>query len=171
VGKPFCIGRKDLANGNIDITEIYNRFYYLCFMKRLTVRRSRLRGAGKGLFTNVIISNGTRIAEYKGKIITWAEVRTDDQYIYYVKRDHVIDARTSRAFAKYANVARGSVRVKGLHNNAQYVEVGKRVFTEGIKDIPARSEILVAYGKNTGMRSGITGNKTNKYQRLFIAVI
>ncbi|MDZ7649405.1 MAG: hypothetical protein U5K54_20855 [Cytophagales bacterium] len=31
-------------------------------------------GAGKGLFTKVSILKGTRIVEYKGKIVTWKEV-------------------------------------------------------------------------------------------------
>jgi hypothetical protein len=116
-------------------------------MKKFTTRRSLLPGAGKGLFTNIFIGKGAKIAEYKGKIIIWNEVKAGDQYIYYVKRDHVIDAKISRAFARYANDAKGLHRVKGLTNNSQYVEEGKKVFIEAIKDIPAGSEILVAYGR------------------------
>jgi hypothetical protein len=38
-------------------------------MKKLVVKGFILPGAGKGLFTNDLIARGTRIAEYKGRII------------------------------------------------------------------------------------------------------
>ena len=69
-------------------------------------------------------------------------------YIYYVKRNYVIDAsKHSGALARYANDARGLKRVKGILNNAEYVEDGFKVYIESRKDIPAGSEILVDYGK------------------------
>src|SRR5579862_2872213 len=116
-------------------------------MKKLLIKKSTLPGAGKGLFTNVFIPKGTIIGEYKGKIINWKDVKAGDQYIYYIKRDQVIDAKTSRAFARFANDARGLYRVKGLGNNSRYVEKGNRVLIEALKDIPRGSEILVGYGK------------------------
>lgn len=89
--------------------------------------------------------------EYKGDITTWKEVDHEDGdngYIYFVKRNHVIDAlRTPEALARYANDARGIARVKGLSNNSEYKEEGLRVYITSIKDIPAGGEILVEYGK------------------------
>ena len=68
-------------------------------------------------------------------------------YIYYVKRNFVIDAlNDKKALARYANDARGLQRVKELSNNAEYVEEGVRVFIEAAKDIPAGGEIFVGYG-------------------------
>jgi len=118
---------------------------------QLVIKRSTLPDAGKGLFTKKIIPKGTRIVEYLGKITTWNEVNSDEgknKYIYFVKRNHVIDARRSRkALARYANDAHGLKRIKGIANNADYVEDGLQVFIEAKKDIPAGDEIFVNYGK------------------------
>jgi SET domain-containing protein len=119
--------------------------------KQLQIKKSTLPEAGKGLFTKKPISKGTRIVEYKGKITTWKEVQHDNGtngYIYYIKRDHVIDARKhKKALGRYANDARGLKKVKGLANNSAYVEDDFRVYIEAKKDIPAGGEILVDYGK------------------------
>ncbi len=119
--------------------------------KQLIVKRSTLPDAGKGLFTKKNIPKGTKIVEYKGKISSWKDAdhrNGDNGYIYYVKRTHVIDAlpRPS-ALARYANDARGIVRVKGITNNSDYVEDGGKVYIQAKKDIPANTEILVGYGK------------------------
>lgn len=119
--------------------------------KQLVVKKSTLPNAGKGLFTKKFIPKGTRIVEYKGKITTWGEVdhnKGSNGYIYYIKRNHVIDAGNHKsALARYANDARGLERVKGLTNNAEYTEDGLHAFIEAKKDIPAGAEILVGYGK------------------------
>jgi hypothetical protein len=118
--------------------------------KQLYVKKSTLPNAGKGLFTKKFIPKGTRIVEYKGRTRTWKEVQADEDespYIYYVKRNFVIDAlNDKKALARYANDARGLERVKNISNNAEYVEEGTRVFIEAAKDIPAGEEIFVGYG-------------------------
>ena len=117
----------------------------------ITVKRSGLQGAGKGLFTKIFIPKGTTIVEYKGTITTWKEVdhtEGENGYIYYVKKNHVIDARPHpEVLARYANDARGLKRINGLLNNAEYKEIGLKVFIVAKKNIPAGSEILVDYGK------------------------
>ena len=119
---------------------------------QLVVKKSKLPGAGKGLFTKKIIPKGTRIVEYKGRITSWKEVnhqKGENGYIFYVKRDHVIDAAPyKKAMARFANDARGINKKKGLANNAEYKEYGLRVFIVATKDIPAGSEIFVDYGKD-----------------------
>ncbi|MBK5272514.1 MAG: SET domain-containing protein [Bacteroidia bacterium] len=118
---------------------------------KLVVKRSRLAGAGKGLFTKVFIPKGSLIIEYKGTITTWKEVdhkKGDNVYIYYIKKTHVIDAHPHpEELARYANDARGLKKIKGMVNNAEYKEIGLKVFLVAKKDIPAGSEILVDYGK------------------------
>ena len=118
---------------------------------QLVVKRSTLPHAGKGLFTKKYISKGTRIVEYKGRIITWKEVTKKDhfnRYTFYVKRDYVINAEPYRkALAKFANDARGLIRVKGITNNACYERQGLQIFITASKDISAGSEILVDYGR------------------------
>lgn len=119
--------------------------------KHLEVKRSTIPGAGKGLFTKKEIAKGTHIVEYKGKVTTWKEADHRDGkngYIYYVKRNHVIDASNDpKALARYANDARGLQKVKGKQNNAEYLEEGVRTFIVAATTIPAGSEILVGYGK------------------------
>lgn len=116
--------------------------------KHLFVDESTIPGAGKGLFTNVEIPKGTRIVEYKGRRTTWKEVKNDSSnyYLYTINRNNVIDAqRTLSALARYANDARGLVRIKGLTNNCVYVNEGNKAFIESVKDIPAGAEIFVDY--------------------------
>jgi SET domain-containing protein len=118
--------------------------------KQLTVNTSGLPEAGLGLFTNIFIPKGTRIAEYKGHVTSWKLVSqsVDNPYIFYITRNHVIDAQGyKKALARYANDAQGLHRIKGIKNNSMYVIEDNRVFIEAITDIPAMSEIFVSYGK------------------------
>ena len=113
-------------------------------------KSSTCPGAGKGFLTKTFIPKGTRIVDYTGRTRTWKEVQQDEQespYIYYVKRNFVIDAlNDKKAMARYANDARGLQRVKDINNNAEYVEDGVRVFIVAAKDSPAGGEIFVSYG-------------------------
>ena len=117
----------------------------------IEVKRSNLPGAGKGLFARYFIPKKTVIAEYKGRITTWAAVKQDNAsngYLYYINRHHVIDARHyKKSKARYANDARGLQRIKGFLNNAVYIEKNGRVFIESTRDIAPNEEILVNYGK------------------------
>ena len=119
--------------------------------KQLIVKRSTLKGAGKGLFTTKPIPRGKKIVEYKGKVTRWKDINDHDGlngYLYYINRDHVIDAAPATdALARYANDARGMVRRDGLRNNCIYRIEGLRVFIYSMRDIPAGSELLVGYGK------------------------
>lgn len=120
--------------------------------KQLVVKRSTIPGAGKGLFTKQFIPKGTRILEYKGRITTWKDVLNGKKfngYVYYVSRNNVIDAMARlTSLGRYSNDAKGITRIKGLTNNSKYVNEGKKVFIEAVKDIPAHTEILVPYGKD-----------------------
>src|SRR5690349_7523654 len=118
--------------------------------KQLVVKTSTIPDSGKGLFTKKFIPKGTRIVEYKGRISAWKDVKDEDGkngYIFYVTRNHVIDALPVKsALARYANDARGLVRIKGVTNNCDYITYGKKAYIESKKDIPAGAEILVDYG-------------------------
>jgi uncharacterized protein len=124
----------------------------MAFMEKdLLVKKSTIPGAGKGLFTKKFIPKGSRIAEYKGKISAWKDVDHHNglnAYIYYVNRHHVIDSsKHTKNFARYANDAKGSENGIKLINNCHFVIEEYRVFLESKKDIPAKSELLVRYGK------------------------
>jgi uncharacterized protein len=118
--------------------------------KQLVVKKSTIPKSGKGLFTKKFIPKGTQIVEYKGKISSWKDVKDEDGkngYIFYVTRNHVINALPMKtALARYANDARGLVRIKGLTNNCDYITYGKKAYIESKKDISPGAEILVDYG-------------------------
>jgi len=118
--------------------------------KQLYVKKSTIPNSGKGLFTKKFIPKGTRIVEYKGRVSKWKDVKDEDGkngYIFYVNRNHVIDALPVKtALARYANDARGLVRIKGITNNCDYITDGTRAYIESKKDIPAGGEIFVDYG-------------------------
>ena len=120
--------------------------------KQLYIKKSKIPNAGKGLFTKKPIAKGTRIIEYTGRRTKWKDVKDEDGkngYIFYINRNHVIDALpTKKAYARYANDARGLVRIKGLLNNSDYIVDGLKAYIESKKDIPAGGEILVDYGKD-----------------------
>lgn len=119
--------------------------------KQLLIKKSKIPGAGKGLFTKKFIPKGTRIIEYKGKITTWKQVLSGDKfngYVYYINRNHVIDSMDrKKSLGRYANDAKGLSKIKGIVNNTRYVEEDKKVFMEAVKNIPEKTEILVGYGK------------------------
>jgi SET domain-containing protein len=118
--------------------------------KQLFVKKSTIPNSGNGLFTKKFIPKGARIVEYKGKISPWKDVKDEDGkngYIFYITRNHVIDAKGRKsAFARYANDAKGLVKIKGVNNNCEYVTDKLKAFIEAKKDIPAGSEIFVDYG-------------------------
>lgn len=125
-----------------------------CLDNILVIKNSTIPGTGKGLFTKKLIPNGSRITEYLGKISTWKDADHDDgnnAYIYYINRNHVIDAKGSKAFAHYANDGSGFKKFKGIKNNSEYIVDGKRVFITAKQDIAAGEEIFVAYGKDYWM--------------------
>jgi hypothetical protein len=102
--------------------------------KQLYIKKSTIPNAGMGLFTKKPIAKGTRIIEYTGKRSTWKEVKDDDGkngYIFYINRNNVIDALpTKKAYARYANDARGLVRIKGLLINSDYIVDGLKAYIE-----------------------------------------
>ena len=120
--------------------------------KDLYTAPSTIKNAGLGLFTKVAIPKGARIIEYKGKVTDWKTVlkgRTFNAYVYYITRNHCIDARAAKTkLARYANDANGLTRIKGLRNNSEYkMTSDRRVFIHAIRNISAGSEILVPYGQ------------------------
>jgi len=119
--------------------------------KHLSVKKSKLPNAGKGLFTKIDIAKGKRFAEYKGRIQPWREVKDQDGingYLMYINRNVVINGLAAlKTLARYANDARGLVRMEGIRNNSEYVSEGKRCFIEATRNIQKGEEIFVNYGR------------------------
>lgn len=119
--------------------------------KDIVVKRSTIPNSGKGLFTKKFIPKGTRIVEYKGKVITWKEAErladSENGYIFHFTNSYCIDARnTKKSVAGFVNDAQGLTRVEGLKNNTEYITEKKRCFIDATKDIPAGAELFVGYG-------------------------
>ena len=119
------------------------------FIDFLQVAKSTIPGAGKGLFTRIAIPAESLVAEYFGKITTWAKVQhdLDNEYLFYFSSKIVIDAKPfPDAIARYANDATGIHQIKGLENNCIYHSIRHKVFIKSFRAIPAGAEILVHYG-------------------------
>lgn len=118
----------------------------------LVVKRSQLKGAGKGLYTKVEIPRGTRIVEYKGEVKTWEDVKDDNgrnRYLMYINMKNVIDAEKDKtALARYANDAKGTIKNSEFKNNSSYIIYGKKAFIVSKRKIYAGEEIFVGYGKD-----------------------
>jgi SET domain-containing protein len=119
--------------------------------KNLFIRKSQLPGAGKGLFTRVVIHKGDRIVEYKGRRQPWDDVKAQDGYNGYLlrlSRSTAINAFPStHTPGRYANDAAGNSRVPGLRNNSEFLIYAKRCFIVATRTIQPKEEILVAYGR------------------------
>jgi SET domain-containing protein len=118
----------------------------------LAVKKSTLPGAGKGLFTKRDVKKGERFIEYLGEIITEAELdkRAENDiygYAFYVSKKKCIDAYyTPEHLGRFANDAKGIVRVKGIKNNCCYRIFKQRGWIEAERDLKAGEEIFVSYG-------------------------
>lgn len=116
------------------------------------VKKSTLKGAGKGLFTKKDIKKGERIIEYLGEIVTEAELdrRAEKDiygYAFYISKKKCVDAYfTPKELARYANDAKGLTKIKGITNNCCYVVYKNSGWIKAEKNIAAGSEIFVAYG-------------------------
>jgi len=121
--------------------------------KYLYVKKSSLPNAGKGLFTKIKIEKGVRIAEYKGKLERWVDVKHEEEngsnmYLLQVTARKAINAKNHLAtLARYANDSKGPSKISGKKNNCEFVAEGDRCFIESLTTIDRFEEILVGYGK------------------------
>lgn len=120
----------------------------------LTVKKSTLPKAGKGLFTDKPIKKDSKIIEYKGEIIDWKEyekrvLESKDGYLFFINKKRCIDAwDTPQHKARYANDAEGLSRVKGLKNNCTYRIFDNKCYIVAERDIKAGEEVFVDYTKD-----------------------
>lgn len=118
----------------------------------LVVKKSRIKGAGMGLFTTSPIRKGDLIVEYQGERMTWAQAMkrydndiTAARYLFHISDKNTIDAqRTMDALARYANDANGPGKTR-LKNNSEYAIVKGKPYIKASEKIGAGAEILVDY--------------------------
>jgi SET domain-containing protein len=123
--------------------------------RMLVIKKSRIKGAGKGLFTTSPIRKGDVIVEYKGIKTTWDKAMrkyNNDikaaRYLFHITDKNTVDAQfTPDELARYANDAEAPIKgVKHrLKNNAHYEVIRSRPYIVAAQNIGAGSEIFVDY--------------------------
>lgn len=119
----------------------------------LVVKKSRIKGAGLGLFTTSRIRKGDVIVEYKGVKSTWnkamAKYGNDvkaARYIFHITDKNTVDAQfTPDALARYANDAEAPIGKPRFRNNAHYEVIKSKPYIVAAKNIGPGSEIFVDY--------------------------
>ena len=103
------------------------------------IGRSR---TGFGLFATRPIKKRTRIAEYKGPILSAEESdraeRRGNRYLYEVSKNRTIDGTPRSNVARYAN--------HSCNPNAESITWRGRVFIKSMRDIKPGEEIVYDYG-------------------------
>jgi SET domain-containing protein len=121
----------------------------------LEIKKSRIPGAGKGLFAAAEFKRGERIIEYTGEIITWAQCKKRNEnldgvgaYYFYVSARKCVDAQNCLdSLARYANDAAGIVRIDGIRNNSRFEVIKGKPYIIASRNIKPGDEIFVGYGK------------------------
>ncbi len=119
----------------------------------LKVKKSKILGAGQGLFTTTFIKKGDLIVEYKGQKTTWKQIcrkyGKDGQkalYSYFISSKNCIDAQNNlEALARYVNDVNGPSKTK-FKNNAEFVNIRGKAYIRAITKIKPNNEIFVDYG-------------------------
>ena len=103
------------------------------------IARSR---TGLGVFAIRPIKKNTRIAEYRGRLLTTKEAEKAEargnRYLYELNSRWTIDGTTRRNLARYFN--------HSCNPNADSYAVKKRVFIRAIRNIKPGEEIVWDYG-------------------------
>lgn len=99
---------------------------------------------GLGLFATRRIKKRSRIAEYKGPLLTGkaadrAEAATN-RYLFEINSRWTIDGKSRRNIARYAN--------HSCNPNAEPIIVKHRVFISALRDIKPGEEIVYDYGND-----------------------
>lgn len=118
----------------------------------LVVKKSRIKGAGMGLFTTSRIRKGDLIVEYKGVKSTWDKAMKkykdvkEAKYIFHISDKNTIDAQfTPEELARYANDAEAPIGKPRFKNNSEYRIVKGKPYIVANKNIGAGAEIFVDY--------------------------
>lgn len=123
----------------------------------LEIKKSRIPGAGKGLFAKVLFKRGDRVIEYTGEELTWAQCKKRNEqmhggigaYYFYISERKCVDAQNCPdSLARYANDAAGIVRLPGIRNNARFEVIKGKPYIIASRNIKPGDEIFVAYGKD-----------------------
>jgi SET domain-containing protein len=113
--------------------------------RRIQVRRSGVHG--KGVFALRTITQGERILEYTGEIISWPEALRrhphdpDDPnhtFYFHIDDNHVIDANVGGNASRWINHA--------CDPNCEADEVEGRIFIKALRELSPGEELFYDYG-------------------------
>lgn len=97
---------------------------------------------GLGLFATRSIKRRTRIAEYKGPLLTGKKAERAEnrgnRYLFEINSRWTIDGKSRRNLARYAN--------HSCNPNAEPIIVKRRVFISALRNIEPGEEIVYDYG-------------------------
>jgi len=118
----------------------------------LYVQKSRLPGAGNGLFSAIPIYRHEVISIFRGRILSpeaaaAAVANGEDGYFINLPDDTILDSRQVHCFAKYANDAAGFVKTACKNNARITLAENGAVCIAASRNIAAGEEILCGYGK------------------------
>ena len=119
----------------------------------LYIGKSRIPGAGNGLFTVIPIYKDEVISVFKGKILSDREAhlraqKGEDGYFINLPDGTILDSRDVNCFAKYANDASGYVKTGYRNNSHITLDEDGNVCIVATRKIPANEEIYCAYGSS-----------------------
>jgi len=110
-------------------------------MSRRPFRIGRAR-TGLGLFATKPIKKNSRIAEYKGRLLTTKAANkieaNGNRYLYEINSRWTVDGTPRSNIARYAN--------HSCNPNAETYNVKRRVFIRAMRNIKPGEEIVYDYG-------------------------
>jgi SET domain-containing protein len=114
-------------------------------MKLYKIRKSKIDNKGRGLYATKDITEGTKIINYLGKIITNKEVEESDKYdnkkpiyLFTLNKKYTLDGDFSFNIAGLVN--------HSCDANARYDGKGLKIWITADRDIKKDEEITCDYG-------------------------
>ena len=114
-------------------------------MKLYRIKKSKIDNKGRGLYATKNIRSGTKIINYKGKIITNKQLDRSDKYdndkpiyLFTLNKRYTLDGDFSWNIAGLVN--------HSCNPNSEYEGKGFKVWITAIKDIKQGEEITCDYG-------------------------
>lgn len=125
----------------------------------LFIKRSQIKGAGKGLFTAIEIYRDEVIAYFDGEIIDDDEAfrraeKGKDKYFVILPEGKVMDSMPVDCFAKYANDAAAYPNGTFRNNAMITLDDNDRPCLTATRKIKAGEEIFCGYGKKYWKKHG-----------------
>lgn len=118
----------------------------------LFLKKSRIIGAGNGLFTSIHIFENEVISLFKGEILSNSEAKSrasknQDGYFINMLNGSIMDSMHIKCFAKYANDIEGNGNIKSKNNSKITLDENDNVCLVATRNIKIGEEIFCGYGK------------------------